>query len=432
MTNGGLRYQRPRDTSAISCKKVDRTTALVRIVGRVGGRRNTCESQCVLVGVVIKVGAGVPSSPAPMATTPLSFSTTATPSLKNAFLEDLSWVSAAEGWALAAQPCATGLCARLAHTTDGGTHWEALPNPPGYVQGGSEDCTKVTCVSHVRFADSSIGYLFGPGLLMTTNGGRSWHAQQGPMIETLKVANAKVYRVAFSGYGCPGPCQPNLQEATPGSTTWKTLISNLAYPARSTSAQMVSSGSTMLLAMYGSSAGPVSAQAFVYRSTDRGVSWQQISDPCSGLGPGGRAQEEDLTYLAASPGGFFAGLCGPHAATATFVVSSADGGQSWHVAGAALPKEQDLTLLAVASPSVFAVSTGTTGGSGPITTQLLVSTDGGQHWTTAATDRQQLTQMTMPAWLGFETSNVGRWISGPHSIWSTNDAGSQWSQSVFS
>lgn len=396
------------------------------------GATTTCKSQCVLVGVVIKVRAGVPSSPPPMATTPLSFSTTATPSLRNAFLEDLSWVSATNGWALTAQPCNTGLCSRLAHTTDGGAHWEALPNPPGYIQGGNQDFTKVTCVSHVRFANAEVGYLFGPGLLMTTDGGQSWHTQQGPLIETLKIANAKVYRVSYNHLGCPGPCQPILQETALGSTTWKTLISQLSYPARSDSAQIVSSGSTMLIAMYGSSAGPVSAQASVYRSTDSGASWQKISDPCSGQGPGGSSQEEDLTYLASSPGGFFAGLCGPHAASATFVVSSTNGGQSWHVAGAALPKEQDLTLLAVASPSVFAVSTVTTGGSGPIITQLLVSTDGGGHWTTAARDRQQLTQMTMPAWLGFETSTVGRWISGPHSIWSTNDAGSHWSQSVFS
>lgn len=395
------------------------------------GALTTCESQCVLVGVVIKVGASVTSSPALMATTPLSFSTTATPSLKNAFLEDLSWVSATEGWALAAQPCTTGLCARLAHTTDGGSHWEALPSPPGYIQGGNQDCTKVTCVSHVRFANSTVGYLFGPGLLMTTDGGQSWHAQQGPLTETLKVANARVYRVTFNNYGCPGPCQPILQESAPGSVVWKNVLSNIAYPARSDTAQIVSSGSVMLIAMFGSPAGPVSAQAYVYRSSDGGVSWQQISDPCSGIGPGGRAQEEDLMYLASSPAGFFAGLCGPHSASATFVVDSTDGGQSWHVAGVTLRKVQNLALLAVASPSVFAVSTGSTVGGGPYTTQLLVTTDGGRHWTTAATNTQQLTQMGVPAWLGFETSKVGRWISGPHSIWSTNDAGSHWSQTAF-
>lgn len=85
----------------------------------VGGAqtRSTCQDQCVLVGVVIKEGARVPPSPPPMATSPLSFSTTGTQGLKDAFLQDLSWISATEGWAMASQPCATGLCVRLAHIT---------------------------------------------------------------------------------------------------------------------------------------------------------------------------------------------------------------------------------------------------------------------------------------------------------------------------
>ena len=391
--------------------------------------RTPCGNQCVLVGVVIKLGAAAPPSPPPMATAPLSFSTTAVSGLADAWLQDLSWVSTTDGWALAAQPCTTGTCARLAQTSDGGAHWQALPSPPARLQDGTVDCSKLACVGQVRFASPTVGYLYGPALLMTTNGGRTWQVQPDPQVETLTLADGDVYRVAYDHGGCPGPCQPSLQEAAIGSTAWHTLIGQLTSPARNDTAQIVASGSTLLVAMYGSQAGPTSAQAIIYRSTDGGASWQQRTDPCSGRGTGEKGEEEDLTDLAAAPGGFFAGLCSPHTGNGTFIVTSTAGG-SWHTAGA-LPNVQALALLATATPSTLAVSTGATGGSGAFTAQLLVSTDAATRWTTVATDTQQLTQANIPAWLGFETSQVGRWISDPHSIWTTHDGGLHWAQTAF-
>ncbi len=394
------------------------------------GTRTPCHQQCVLVGVVIKLGAGAPPSPPPMATAPLSFSTTTATDLADAWLEDLSWISTSDGWALAAQPCTRGTCARLAHTSDGGAHWQALPDPPAHLQDGTVDCSTLACVSTLRTASPAVGYLYGPALLMTTNGGRTWQAQPGLQVETLTVAHGNVYRVAYDHSGCPGPCQPTLQEAAIGSTTWHTLIGQLAYPDRSGAAQIVASGSTLLVALYGSQAGPVSAQAIGYRSTDAGASWQRTTDPCSGRGTGGKGEEEDLTDLAAAPGGFFAGLCSPHTGSGTFVVTSTDAGGSWRTAGA-LPNVQALALLAAASPTTLAVSTGATSGAGAFIARLLVSTDAGEHWTTAATDTQQLTQESIPAWLGFETWHVGRWISDPHSVWTTLDGGLHWTRTAF-
>ena len=394
------------------------------------GTRTPCRQQCVLVGRVIKLGAGPPPNPVPMATAPLSFSDTAMPGLAYSWLVDLSWVSATDGWALAARPCISGTCARLAHTTDGGVHWQALPNPPARLQDGTVDCAKVACVSGVRFASPTVGYLYGPALLMTSDGGRTWRAQPGLQVETLTIAGSQVYRVAYDHGGCPGPCLPTLQRAAIGSSAWRPLIGQLAYPGRSGAAQIVASGSTLLLAMFGSQAGPVSAQAVVYRSADSGAAWQQRTDPCSGRGAGGKSAEEDLTDLAGAPGGFFAGLCSPHTGSGAFVVTSSDGGESWQTAGA-LPSVQALALLAAASPTTLAVSTGAAGGSGVFTARLLVTTDAGRHWTAAATETQQILQAGVPAWLGFETSQIGRWISAPHSVWSTKDGGLHWTRTRF-
>lgn len=379
------------------------------------GTTITCRDQCVVVAIIIKEGKAV-APKEPVATAALSFSETAS-NLAYSFLQDLTWISPTEGWALASQPCSPGVCARLAHTTDGGSHWQALPDPPMKYPAG------------IAFATPTVGYLFGPSLLLTTDGGRSWRVESGPpAVEALAVAGGAVYRVAYQYPGCPGPCQPTLQEAPVGSDTWQTLVSVLTTPERGSGAQIVDSDSTFLVAMYGSQAGPVSAQAIIYRSTDGGGSWQQMSDPCSDRGPAG--VEEDLVDLAGASGGFFAGLCRPHAGNGNFIVTSTDGGSSWTTVGS-LPAVQALGQLAAASPSTLAVATAATYGAGPDTAELLVSTDMGLHWATAASDPQQFTQLGVPAWLGFETSQVGRWIGDPHSVWTTQDGGKHWVQLPF-
>jgi hypothetical protein len=331
---------------------------------------------------------------------------------------------------LAAQPCSTGTCTRVAGTTDGGRHWQLLSTPAAAIWDGTIDCSARACVSQVSFASPAIGYLYGPALLMTTDGGLTWHAQPGLQTETLTIAGGQAYRVTYTGTGCPGPCQPSLQEAPAGSASWRTLIGRLAEPGRSNSAQIVASGPDVLVALYGSLAGPESAQAVVYRSTDGGGTWQQGADPCNGRGTNGPGQEEDLTGLAAAPGGFFAGICSPHGLTGTFVITSADGGASWQAA-AEPPRGQWLGVIAAASHGTIAVASGPTGGNGTETAQLLVTTDGGRNWAVTAADTQELTTSGTPAWLGFESPGAGQWLGDPHGIWVTADGGLHWRRIPF-
>jgi photosystem II stability/assembly factor-like uncharacterized protein len=292
------------------------------------------------------------------------------------------------------------------------------------------ECPDRACVSHVSFATPAIGYLYGPALLMTTDGGLTWHAQPGPLTETLAIAGRRVYRVIYTSTGCPGPCMSSLEEAAAGSAHWHTLIGQLHEAGRSDSAQIVASGSDVLLAIYGSLAAPVPARAVVYRSADGGATWQQVADPCSGRGPNGSKQEEDLTALAAAPRGFFAGLCAPHDIAGTFVIISADGGATWRRT-AATPHGSWFGIVAAATRATVAVATGPTGGNGTFTARLLVSADGGQHWVVAAIDTQPLAIGVGPAWLGFQTPLVGHWLADPHAIWTTTDGGLHWTKSAF-
>jgi photosystem II stability/assembly factor-like uncharacterized protein len=355
--------------------------------------------------------------------------------LVHSALLSTSWTSATEGWVLAARPCGKGTCTQIARTTDAGQNWHVLPAPAARVQDGSVDCSVQTCVSQISFASPQVGYLYGPALLMTTDGGLTWHADPGPQTETLTVAGGQVYRVTYTSTGCPGPCQPSLQEATVGSVSWRTLIRLLNEPGRSDSAQIAASGANVLVAMYGSLAGPVPAEADVYSSADGGGTWRQTADPCGGLGPGGLKQEEDLIALAAAAGGFFAGICAPHNITGTFVITSADAGATWRPT-AATPRGRWLGLVAAANPTTIAVASGAISGNGTDAAQLLITADGGRSWATAATDTQSLgtgdsIAGSAPAWLGFETPLVGHWLGDPHGIWNTTDGGQHWTRTAF-
>ncbi len=400
-----------------------------------------CGRRCVLDAVAVKEPAGVPAGPAPAATARLAFaagSPAAAIDLAYSSLLSVSWVSATQGWALAAQPCSTGTCARLARTTDAGQHWQLLPDPPATIQDGTADCQVQSCVSQVSFASPAVGYLYGPALLVTTDGGLTWHARPGLQTETLTADGGRAYRITYTSDGCPGPCQPSLQEAPAGTGSWRTLIGQLAEPGRSDSAQIAVSGPDVVVAMYGSLSGPVPAQAVLYRSADGGDTWQRAADPCDGLGPGApgalgglgaRGQEEDLIGLAAAPGGFFAGLCVTRATMSAFVITSAGAG-AWKAA-AAPPPGQNLGVIAAAGPAVIAVASAAQGGDGSYTARLVVTTDTGRHWVTAATDTQDLAAGGVPAWAGFETALDGQWLADPHSVWTTTDGGLHWTRTAF-
>jgi photosystem II stability/assembly factor-like uncharacterized protein len=347
---------------------------------------------------------------------------------------NLTWVSSLRGWALAAAPCASGLCPRVAATGDGGRTWTALPVPPGLIQddNGTVDCAAVACVSQIRFATAEVGYLFGPALYQTDDGGRTWHRVPGGPVEALEPSAGTVVRVVYDHTGCPGPCDRTVQETTAGSGTWHTLLYiPLTSDNGGVTAQMVRQGTSVIyLPVYGNRAGGAGADAVIFRSTDGGHTWQRLIDPCGGTGQ----QLHDAAGLAAAPGGFLTVLCLPRSGTgAMFVLTSADYGSSWRpprpVPGGT---QHYLSLIAAASPGRLVVATGGVTGGGPFTYRLIVSADGGLRWSAAITGTTQLNPRAPGAsFLGFEDSRVGRWVSDDRDIWTTRDGGLHWLRRAF-
>ena len=285
--------------------------------------------------------------------------------LAGSSLVDLTWVSDRRGWALAAAPCATGLCPRLASTRNGGHSWQALPDPPVHIPYGTADCPAAACVSHLRFATPAVGYLFGPALYQTSDGGRTWQRVPSRPVESLEPSAGTVVRVVYDHGGCPGPCDRVVQETSAGSGAWHTLLRLPADSAAfSVAGQLVRQGAAaMYLTLYGHMAGGAgSAHALILSSADAGLTWQQDPDPCGGTG----ASEHDAIDMAAAPGGFAAVLCVPRFSTgSTFVVTSADHGASWGsprpVPGGA---RHGLTLITTTGPANLMLGTAVDSGQG--------------------------------------------------------------------
>jgi len=278
-----------------------------------------------------------------------------------------------------------------------------------------------------------VGYLFGPALYQTSDGGRTWQRVPSRPVESLEPSAGTVVRVVYDHGGCPGPCDRVVQETSAGSGAWHTLLRLPADSAAfSVAGQLVRQGAVaMYLTLYGHMAGGAgSAHALILSSADAGLTWQQHPDPCGGTG----ASEHDAIDMAAAPGGFAAVLCVPRLSTgSTFVVTSADQGASWSpprpVPGGT---RHGLTLITAAGPANLMVGTAVDSGQGPLPVRLVTSMDGGLHWSTGVTGTTQINPETPGAsFLGFEDARVGRWISGPHDIWTTHDAGQHWRERAF-
>ena len=92
-------------------------------------------------------------------------------------------------WLLGSIPCDTAQrCPELLRTTDGGADFEQLAAPDfGWVPNGSMD-------SGLRFADASHGWLFGPGLWSTDDGGSTWVQQHvAGTVTDVEAADGEAY-----------------------------------------------------------------------------------------------------------------------------------------------------------------------------------------------------------------------------------------------
>lgn len=347
---------------------------------------------------------------------------------------DLSWVSDAQGWALGTAPCAKAPCTSVAHTVDGGRTWSGLPAPKAYLQvefppaAPSPPCSAtVACVQGIRFANASTGYAFGvSSLWVTTDGGQMWNERSTDGTEALEIVGSTVFRVTHPGpIGCPPGCPYQVQAATVGSTSWRTL----PVPAVSGfGVALAANGANLYLAAFGHTAGGAGdAHTAFAHSSDSGAHWSGFADPCGVTADG---SEADATAISAAQAGNLAVACTPRGSGGgAFVVLSANAGATFepHRGGVLMPvaSGEAIVQIAAATGQRLAVVV-----IGYLNAYISVSNDAGADWAVTRTEATPPTGLNT-SYLGFEDATTGRAVMSPQTILTTTDGGGHWTPFTF-
>ncbi len=333
----------------------------------------------------------------------------------------MTFVSNQQGFALGTVPCATGRCAALLGTSNGDRTWRRLTAPTHGAGAIYNTCPHgQPCVSQVRFATPSIGYAFGPSLLITTDGGQRWRRLAGENVGSLEIADGSAARVAFSGMGCAG--QPyQLQSAPVGTADWQTIsaprIEMICPPT------LYRQGSRMVLVGYGNPAGGVRATATIDRSGDDGQTWASGFDQCGG-------KDGYASGVAMAPPNVLVLLCqhqipkrsGGYAPA--WIRVSTDGGTTYGP-DEVVPSLVSGTIVryqiaAASSDGVLVTETGLH------SSKVLLTQNGGGTWSATLS----LASSTTPLLVGFEDPATGRVALGD-TAWTTHNGGQTWTANLF-
>jgi hypothetical protein len=349
---------------------------------------------------------------------------TASPAAAGFSVLSMTFVSDTRGFALGSQSCGVRHCVELLGTSDGGANWQPLTAPTRTAGGVYSTCPDGSpCVQQIRFATPLIGYAYDPSLLITTDGGRSWHQTGGTDVNALEAASGTAVRIVSGGTGCAG--QPyQVQSAPIGTVQWRTLsapkIEMICPPV------LYRQGGRLAVVGYGNPAGGVRATAQIDRSSNGGRTWLSGPDSCGGkdgYASGVALAPPDALVLLCQhqmpePSGHF----GP-----AWVRVSTNGGATFG------PDEVIPSLPAVSIGTVvrYQIAAGTSGRllvseTGATASRLLRTGNGGQTWSTV---------LSMPAaapvvLVGFEDPLTGR-VAQANTVWTTTNGGLTWVPDAF-
>jgi hypothetical protein len=249
----------------------------------------------VPVGHAAAQQASSPSAPRSRSGAAASAAIAASGSAASLFgLVSASFVTASTGWLLGLQQCHQPGCSwlRLRKTTDGGRRWSAVPAPPApYESQGST--VPGDSVSGVRFANSSDGWAFGPGLWATHDGGMTWHqvSTHGEYVQSLETAGGRAL-AAFSH------CAPEQDNCTGFQVYSSEVGSDRWLPVAGATSQndgpgIVTSGRQAYVT---ARPADIPGKATLLAGpADGSASWRPLPDPCAwgywstalGAGPAG-------------------------------------------------------------------------------------------------------------------------------------------------
>ena len=327
-----------------------------------------------------------------------------------------SFQSSARGFVLGTVGCrqVRACRARLATTTDAGAHWRFTAAPDVRLFNAAGGLAQASRVSNVVFASRRDGWLYGPGLWATHDGGATWRriSLGGDIVPSLGGGVVAMAAAAGTAYAVAAPDPfhgkpAELYTSPAGQDAWARAGTMTGDPSW---ASLAVSGKA---AWFGTGAG-------LWATTD-GAHWHQDPAPCpasdiGGLGSIAAASPSHLVFLCLGDGA--AGSMGKD------VLRSSDGGKTVRLAGQApfggiggtlaVPPHRS-TVITLASSSGLSF--------------LYRSADGGKTWTAATYPDGGLPWNS----LAYVTRAVG-WVvvdgrpldDGSNRLLRTPDAGRNW------
>lgn len=337
-------------------------------------------------------------------------------------VQDWTWVNNNHGWALVRRPCGTTTCVGLRETVDGGRTWVSLPVPDAldaelYADadfGPVTACEKRPCVSSVRFATPEVGWLYGPALFQTLDGGQTWTRLPAARVADVEAAHGIAMRITSNDNGCAAGCNYKIDRQRLDSTTWK----RLPNAPVSINPGLLLQGPDAYAVNIPNRAG--AGQTRLSISRNAGATWTEITDPCPGQHAGYRTSS-----ASAAPNGVLAVLCVSATEDSAALAVSTDRGKTFDprraVPGTAFGP------IAVASADTIAM-----GYSSPHKSGVIVTHDGGGTWRSAlATSVTSVTSARtgyLGPTIGWQDAQTGRASFTTDSIWTTRDAGRTWTK----
>ncbi len=329
-------------------------------------------------------------------------------------------ISATHWWLLGSVACGSRDCPTIMTTTDGGVTFRSLPAPGGSF---GPSLRSGPAAAGIRFADAEDGWVFGPALYATHDGGHHWASIPVPgQVLDLEPGQGEVFAVvaptspacARSGTCASGAPAPRLWRAPPGSDDWS--------PDRA--AGDVSGG----LAVHGDSVWVIDSMATadgwalgtgLVHSTDGGDHFALEPEEITGVACSYSPASDTVVWAYCSGGHFMFSY-----------VSTDTGAQFAPVGPSGSPPTPNNypngSTLQAASPTT-AVAVNDLPGSA-----LIRTVDSGATWRTVALPPNQSGTWSI---IGFTTPGVGYafWEPGPATglrgttrLWRTTDGGATW------
>ncbi|HEV2373990.1 MAG TPA: hypothetical protein VGS19_17770 [Streptosporangiaceae bacterium] len=346
----------------------------------------------------------------------------------------VSFVSPSQGWMLGVARCTpTAGCRTLLmrKTANGGRTWVRAPAPPAQLSVyGSVVFTNPAIgrpggVDTVLFANASDGWVYGPGLLATHDGGTTWHriATHGLLVTRMTAGGGHILAVFQKAHcGTTAVCPSHLFTARVGSDSFRQLPGTAGAAGGTTSSIAISGGQAYVGALHPTRAGLPHA-ALLTGSVNGSAPWHALNLPgrpgnCGMFGMFLAAAGPQLALgCAGQPGGAPPGPRQPK-----WIYLSTTGRRSWQQVTRPPAIPGYMTDLSATAPGILAES--------GARANVHLSRDGGHTWHTSpslarpyrATGGAGLAATMVNSHFGFAT------IDDPYlpRIYFTHDGGHTW------